>query len=229
MARRIEEPTITEDNARVGDKSLRYEHPAYAQIAASRVSGHVNLYGSDFSHQHFVRIKVARSSIRRDLSNDWVSADLTPYIEVDLSEAQWASFVSSMNVGGGTQCTLRFLKGEGEIADLPAPASRRDQFKSEAIAACREAFAAIDELKAAIAETKLSQKQRDDLMKRADSVRGRLNGSLPFVLDQFGEHMEATVEKAKSEINAYYVATVHRAGLAALGAPQDSPLKLQGE
>jgi hypothetical protein len=114
------------------------------------------LYGSDFTHQNFVRIRVAKSSLRRDLSNDWVHADMSPYLEIDLSVAQWASFVSSLNVGSGTQCTLRTMKGMGEIPELPAPASRRDQFRDEAREACKTAFDAIEELRASVADLKVS-------------------------------------------------------------------------
>jgi hypothetical protein len=223
----IQEPTVTEEPWAGGKTALRYEHPAYAQVSANRVSGSAVLYGSDFTHQNFVRIRVAKSSVRRDLSNDWVHADVRPYLEIDLSEAQWASFVSSLNVGSGTQCTLRRLHGMDEIPELPTPPSRRDQFKDEAREACKHALDAIEELRASVADLKVSQKQKDELTKRANSIEARLTGSLPFVLDQFGEHMETTVEKAKTEINAYYVATVHRAGLAALGVSQtDEPLKL---
>src|SRR3546814_17862508 len=68
--------------------------------------------------------------MHRSMANDWPHAGRTEYIEVDLSEAQWASFVSSLNIGSGTQCTLRSNNGE-QIPDLPAPASRVDQFAAE--------------------------------------------------------------------------------------------------
>jgi hypothetical protein len=226
MPRPIEQPTVTREPRAGGEETVKYEHPAYATIGAHRTSTHANLYGSDFTHHNTVRISIHKSRLTRGLSTDWVDSDLRPYIEVELSEAQWASFVSSMNVGMGTQCTLRELGGKS-IPDLPSPESRREQFKGEAVNACREAFAALDELKAMLADAKLSQKARDDLAKQAERVRSRMNSSLPFVLDMFGEHMETAVEKAKTEINAYYVSTVQRAGLAAL-AGEAPPLQLKG-
>jgi hypothetical protein len=228
VARQIEKPVTTSDSIGAWKEGTRTDHPAFAQIGASRISGGAVLYGSDFQHQHFVRIRVSKSYLRRDLSNDMPMAGVEPMIEVDLSEAQWASFVSSMNTGGGTQCTLYAFNGES-VPGLPTPESRKDQFKQEAIAACSKAFEAIKELQDAISDTKLSQKQKDDLLKRSEAVRGRLTGSLPFVLDQFGEHMEATVEKAKVEINAYVTQEAMRLGMNALSAPDGaSPLKLQG-
>ena len=74
----IQELTITEEGWAGGKTALRYDHPAYAQVSANRISGSAVLYGSDFTHQNFVRIRVAKSSVRRDLSNDWVHADMSP-------------------------------------------------------------------------------------------------------------------------------------------------------
>lgn len=214
MKRPIEHPVVTEEDGPMG--GLKYDHPAFAQIGASRISGLATLYGSDFAHQNFVRVRITPSQLRRTLSNDWPFGGVRPYIEVDMSEAQWASFVSSMNVGHGTQCTLRELQGR-MVPDLPAPESRRHQFSDEVRAACAEALEAVKELRTALGDAKLSQKARDELVKRANGIENRLVSSLPFVLEMFGEHMEQTVEKAKVEINAYATQTVMRAGIAALG------------
>ena len=96
------------------------------------------------------------------------------------------------------------MKGMGEIPELPAPASRRDQFRDEAREAWKTAFDAIEELHASVADMKVSQKQKDELTKRANSIEARLTSSLPFVLDQFGEHMETTVERAKTEFEVQW-------------------------
>src|SRR3546814_2680674 len=52
-------------------------HPAFAQISASRVTGLANLYGSDFAHQSYVRIRVNPSEMHRSLANDWPHAGRT--------------------------------------------------------------------------------------------------------------------------------------------------------
>lgn len=217
----VQEPTITEETGPTG--GLKIEHPAFAQIAASRVSGRASLYGSDFNHHHYITITIAPSTLHRDLSRDWAHASLDAYIEVSLSEAQWASFVSSMNCGSGTQCTLTRHQGR-MIPRLPDPISRKEQFKHEAKEAASEALAAIKELREAINDTSLSKKAKDELTRKANSVEARLTGSLPFVLSQFGEHMEQTVEKAKVEINAYATNAVIRAGINALGHDTAAPI-----
>lgn len=208
----IEEPTLVESSDLHG---TTHSHPAYAQIRASRISGGRILYGSDFQHQNYVRVSIHQSQLRRNLSNDWPHAELGAIVEVDMSEAQWATFVSSMNVGSGTQCTLNSVNGE-MIAQLPPPPDRKDQFKTEATERAQMALDAMKELAAQIDATSLSQKAKVQLHNSLRVASSQLTSALPFVLEQFGEHMETTVEKAKIEINAYVTQNVLRAGLGAI-------------
>jgi hypothetical protein len=100
---KYQDPTIEKVDSPISDSVEK--HPAYAQIGASRVSGGTYLYGSNFAHQHYVTISITKSELNRSLSRDWASGG-EEYIEVALSEAQWASFVSTLNSGTGIQCTL---------------------------------------------------------------------------------------------------------------------------
>lgn len=214
MTRRtIQEPVQTVRKDPMG--GVEFSHPAYARIGASRVTGGAVLYGSDFVHQQHICIRIYKSKLTRSLSNDWLFADSTLYIEVDLSEAQWASFVSSMNVGQGTSCTLRYLGGD-EIPGLPDPEVRTDTFGREASQTMNKALAALQDLKASVKAAGLSGKKADEILRKADAASAHISGNMRFVADQFGEHMERVTEAAKVEVNAYAVNTLMRAGIAAL-------------
>jgi hypothetical protein len=100
-------------------------HPAYGMIGASRVSGGAYLYGSDFRHQHWMTIRIHHGRLlRSDLSYDHYMAE-GQIIEVELSEAQWATFVSAANVGDGVPCTINWVVGEGFLPELTPPTDRR--------------------------------------------------------------------------------------------------------
>jgi hypothetical protein len=221
---RPEIPPIIE-KPEVGHADSVARHPAYAQIGASRVSGSARLYGSDFVHQNCVRVRIGKSELHRSLANDNPYGSNQSYIEVDLSEAQWASFVSSMNIGFGTQCTLRYRDGE-EVPGIAAPEEdRREQFTREAGERAARAITEMDTLAAEIDEMKIPEKQKKALKGRLGQARQQLTSNIPFVLEQFAEHMETTVEKAKVEVNAYVLNTIQRAGLQALGVqPGEGPL-----
>jgi hypothetical protein len=212
--RKAQEPTLHPGESALGGDI--YRHPAYAQIGASRVTGSARLYGSDFNHRNYVRIRICPSELHRGLSNDNVYGSNKAYIEVDVSEAQWATFVSSMNVGFGAQCTLRYKDGE-EIPEIAEPTvSRQEQFAGEAREKVQSALDQLETLSQEIEALKVSGVQKKALQGRVRAARLQLVSNVPFVMQQFDEHMEATVEKAKVEVNAYVTGAAMRAGMEAL-------------
>lgn len=217
-----EEP-VTSDDGQFGTKTT---HPAFAQIVASRCSGHVALYGSDFLHHNFITISIKRSELNRNLSNDW-HFPREELIEVALSEAQWATFVSAMNQGGGVPCTLQRRAGEGMVPRLPDPEKRSDQFSKEMQEDFAEAVASLNVLRKKVEEAGLSKKKTEDLLANINLASNKMTSAAPFVADQFGEHMEKETERAKVEIHGYATQLFHRAGVAALAG--DGPLSLPGD
>lgn len=188
-------------------------HPAFAQISASRVSGAANLYGSEFTHQHFISITISRSELNRSLNRDWPFAR-EELIEVSLSEAQWATFVSTLNHGSGVQCTLSHLQGE------MIPGIRQQKPQSERFAKeMQQAVADIqDELRKLAGDLNgpLAKTKAAELRKQLEWIAEKVGTHTVFVANQFDEHMEETTEKAKIEINAYIANAVQKAGLNAI-------------
>jgi len=198
-------PTVEQD----GD-SQRMTHPAYAQICASRVSGHAVLYGSEFNHQHYVCIRIKTSAHVRSLSNYWHHGQ-RELIEVCMSEAQWASFVSSMNVGDGPCCTLHHFNGE-LVPQPPEPKQTTAHFRKEIAQVYVEVQATLSAIADELGEA-IGKRRSEELQKRVRTAAHRIVGSAGFGADQFDEHMESTDEKAKIEANAVVEAAVRRAGL----------------
>ena len=213
MSRNVVEPQTVKVNSAVSETVTT--HPAYAQIGVHRVSGgHKVLYDSDFQHQHYVVIRIARSQLHRGLNRDW-HFERDELIEVALSEAQWATFVSSPNMGSGVPCTLQRLKGE-EIPKLPDPINRADQFGTELsnkLAGCQ---AVLDDLLAQISDSGLSKVKQQQLTASVHKVKQEIGCNANFVVEQFDEHTETTIEKAKQELHGYMTHAIQRAGLATL-------------
>jgi hypothetical protein len=206
-----EQPQVSD---KTGGDGQKITHPAYAQISASRVSGGISLYGSEFKHHNYITIRIATSELNRHLSNDW-PFERDQIIEVAMSPSQWAEFVSSMNMGSGVQCTLQTVQGKS-IPQIPNPERKIDQFEREAREADKESIQWIDELIVDIKASKLSQKQKDEFTNRLNIIRGRTQNSLAFVLKQFGEHMEATVNKARTEITTFAHNMLVKTGISGL-------------
>ena len=212
MARYVESPTVTHEDGAMG--GTRLQHPAFGQIAVSRVSGHAVLYGSDFVHQHSVRLRISTSSLRRDLSHDWPFAD-REFVEVEMSEAQWASFVSSFNLGSGVQCTIRQRDGK-MIPGFPLR-DEASEFDSEMSENSKVALTALNRAVAAVAEAKISKKDADRILSGISKAAQEIGVNSDYVQQRFGEHMEKRVHKARVEIDAYFHNVIRNAGLKALG------------
>jgi hypothetical protein len=211
VKREIQEPTWAQGDETLGDKTT---HPAFGQIVAHRVQGHRALYGSEFRHNAYMSITIRTSMLRRSLSNDWHFAD-KEIISVDLSEAQWATFVSAPNVGSGVPCTIDHIKGE-MMPLLPDPKSSSDQFAKEVKAKLDDSIAQLKSALAAIDEMGLPKGKAQALKAKIERSIQQLSQNLPFVAEQFGEHVENTVEKAKAEIHGYMTQVIQRAGIESL-------------
>jgi hypothetical protein len=111
---RYTKPKVVERNDPGRKGAKEYFHPAYGQIVAHRVTGRRELYASEFNHSGFIRITVRRSTRTRDLATNWYHGG-QELIELDMSYAQWLEFITTMNMGTGTPCTLVFALA------LPAP------------------------------------------------------------------------------------------------------------
>lgn len=214
MRRPEQEPEVTEivDGHQQGAK--RYRHPAYGQIGASRCQGgHLALYGSDFRHNSSITITICESEFTRNLSRDWPHAK-RQLIEVTLSEAQWATFVSSLNCGEGVQCTLDYVMGEAKprIAFRDAAAEHH----AEVAETIRDGLAEIAKAREALEALGLSKAKLSSVLAPLTRAEMELTSNAAFVVDSHSKAMEERVEKAKIEVNAYVTGAVMRAGLASI-------------
>ena len=177
-------------------------HPAFGMIGAYRVSngppGSV-VFDSDTRHQHSVVVQIWHAERARDLHHDWIHSR-DQIIEVEMSEAQWASFVSSMNTSG-VSCTLRRIQGE-QVEKLEF-APRLEQSMRETRDAAHRAFDEIQEAMRVYEETPSTpaKAKKEALAK----LRTAINNAVPnvdFAGKSLGEHAENVVQKARADIEA---------------------------
>lgn len=183
-------------------------HPAFGYITAHRISstpGSV-LFDSEIRHTQFVRVTLGRMSRKRDLRHDWLhpSGGL-PLVEVDMSEAQWASFVSSVNTSA-VPCTLRVTENQHDIPGLEF-APRLALSAKEAKDAAREAFEEIKEAFDALEalDSRAGVKARKEAMR---TLRARIQNAVPnvdFATSSLSKHTENVVQKARADIEAMVV------------------------
>lgn len=210
--RKTVEPIVTEVD-RFGSSEKRLEHPAFGQITVSRISGHAHLYGSDFTHHSSVRISIHESELTRHINTDWPYAK-REIIEVEMSEAQWAAFVSSFGLGSGVQCTIRHRDGQ-TVPGFPLR-DEASEFRSDMSSQSTDALAALERAVQAVAAAKISKKDAETILDGIRKAAQEIGVNADFVQECFDRHMEERVQKARTEIDAYFQNVVRSVGIAAL-------------
>lgn len=207
--REIEEPTVDEYGHDV--------HPAFGVIGASRVSSSppgAVLFDSDIRHGHSVIVRVKAARRKRDLHRDWISGG-DEYVEVEMSEAQWASFVSSMNTGDGVPCTVRYREHVGVVPGLvyaPRLADSLEETKRAAHDAFDEIVDALDDYEGALAAKAPAAERNGKLA----TLRARIRNAVPnvdFAGKTMVEHTENVVTRARADIEAFVIQKAHQLGL----------------
>ncbi len=200
--RKIQKPTV--------DEHGYDEHPAWAMIGASRVSGTPGavLFDSDVRHQHYVMVRLSRGSRKRELHHDYLLAR-QEIIEIAMSEAQWASFVSTMNTGNGVPCTIIHEGNDWDVPGMPYE-PRLQESMDEVRAAADHAAEEVSEAFAAYEEKKTVANLRT--LKYAIA---NMPANIEYAGTTLNEHAENVVQKARADIEAMVVAKAQQMGLEA--------------
>lgn len=199
MRRVTEQPTVNEFG--------QEKHPAWGLIGASRVSSTPGavLFDSDIRHSHTVRIRLSTGVRKRSLHRDWLGAD-RQVVEVEMSEAQWASFVSTMNVGDGVPCTIR--RHEADVMPEMPFESRMQASMDEVRGAAHDAAEKVAEAFAAYKEHKTA-----DNLRTLQAMIENMPANVEFAAKSLTEHTENVVQKARADIEAMAVAKAEQLGL----------------
>ena len=186
----------------------RVKHPSFANIYIGRTycSGQKNLFGSSIKHSETITLKISPAYMARDLNYDRYYADNTPYIEVEMSQAQFAQAITSLNMGAGVPVTLTRLNGE-YIEPCPF-VDKREQFNNEFRDDMQRVSKEIDEVTAEVEKLveekrNFSKADREKILKALSNVKHQISSNYPYMYSMFNEQMDKTVSEAKAEIESH--------------------------
>jgi hypothetical protein len=200
-----------------------------ALISFRRAEGNVNLYGSSFDHRGFVRIEIAGAREFKTSTGTVRSIDRTKqYICVQMSFAQYAEAITSMNVGDGIPCTVARLMGNS-VAPIPPEPDKIDDFKARGQKVVAESLQAIDRTIAAVGAQKVSTAIKNRILEPLYAARNRLTDSLPHIIECFDEELELLSQQARIEVEAYVDLALRSQGVQSnrlLQVDRDEPTRL---
>lgn len=191
-------------------------HPAFGMATANRLSyggrGAV-LFDSDILHNRTIRITISTAERKRDLNRDWVHANRT-LVEIEMSEAQWAGFVSSIGTEG-VPCTVRVTPEHWTgVPDLPYD-PRLALSMHEVRTAAQAVFAETQEALIAYQETLKTgtAKEKRDALRHLEMTLGNAAPNMEYAADTLAEHAENVVEKARADVEAMVIQKALQLGL----------------
>ena len=187
MPRDIQPPTTNERGDEV--------HPAFAMIRAARVTGNATLFDSDTKHNHYVVVTIETATRQRSLNRDWIHGHRR-LIEVAMSEAQWAGFVSSMNTSG-VPATLTYTEADGLLPELP--------FEPRLAMSMQETRDAADRVFTRAREA-LAAYEAHKTVANLRALRAALDNAgsnVEFAAQSLSEHAENVVQKARADVEAF--------------------------
>jgi len=207
------------------DDDQEFKHASYGMMQFNRSSGSrgTRLFGSSLKeHYNTVRLRIGSGMLIHGLNHDrYFGSMCGEYIEVELSAAQFAEVLTTMNQGSGIPCTIRYFDGQ-RVEDPPEIETEVERIKSSFDGSLKGMVKRMRETKAKIEEiTKsASAKARDEIRRSLDFMIMQLESNVPFIVDQFNEASSKVVTAAKHEIDAFMQHAIAITGLEGLAARQ---------
>jgi hypothetical protein len=211
----LEEVKVVENDLHVA------KHPSYGLIGLSRRSSShgVPLFGSSIQNTQTITLQIKRAEHSRNYGGDHYFGQEN-LIEVELSQTQFAEMITTMNVGDGVPCTIRYINIE-RYPDPPFQ-SKMDIFHGEfkkvmhnySVDIKKVAEEAIEILKN---KPSIGKADREKILQGVESLLSKISSGIPFMTTQFEESMEKSVTEAKAHIEAFVENKIRTTGLEALG------------
>ena len=201
-----------------------YKHPSFGMLSFNRThGGHSNLFGSSIQHNDTIHMVLKEGVVIRGLNDDrYVGED--EILEVEMSQSQFAELITSMNVGAGTPCTIKYLRGKGRINEADF-INKRQQITNEFKESMKEFY---DEVKELFTTKKsIGKGDREMILRRLANVTQGMESSSKFIFDQFQNQIDKTITEAKGEIEAFAQNKINAIAQQALVEQKEDILKLE--
>jgi len=196
-------------------------HESYGMIGCSRATsgkGHP-LFGSSVLHSNSIILRIKRAVVERHLNRDWYYGK-EPLIEVELSPTQFAEMITSLNVGDGIPCTIRYTENKVRMEDPPEVKQRlvfENEFKED-INHLKELYEdkLHDVRKLLRKKGNLLKPEKAEIDNFLFELTRIIEDYMPFLQKSFNEAMDKTVMEAKGEVEAFVMSKVTSLGIEGL-------------
>lgn len=205
------------------DRTIK-SHPAFGQVSFSRVSGDSKLYGSEITSGTFIRCTIRESEEHWHLHEKWYFANGI-IAEFDLSPNQFATLLTSMNVGNGVPCTIR-VKNGAQIEDFIDNETVHDLIQNDLKQDVSEISESVKrlqkEMNEILGKPTILKSDREKLKNIVAKIKQDIDCNMPFVLEQYQEAADKIAASSKAEVDAFVTRVINELGIKSLGQLQKS-------
>ena len=165
-----------------------FKHPSYGMVQFNRVQGSPKLFGTMLdNHYSFVTLAIKQATlIRSDSGDRYYGSTRGDLIEVQLSAAQFAEAITTMNVGLGVPCTIAYVNGE-QVEEPPTtpsePENLRTEFKERMQAFVKKTTEGIETIRETMQKPTLNKKDRADVLRFIERITQELGQNMPYLLE----------------------------------------------
>lgn len=198
------------------------EHPSFGLVSFIKTTGNPGqLFGSVLSnHGSYIKLRINKAQVTRNHGYE-TYADRERLIEVELSAAQFAELITTMNVSVGTPCTISRI--DGKTVERPPEKKQEsdklhDDFKDyvkKSTEALKTAFEKIQDM--ADGKTALNKKNVKESMMYVETAIREFKMNSPYLIELFAESLEKMSQATKTELDAFFTLAVMKTGMEALG------------
>jgi hypothetical protein len=219
------------------DDEKEFHHESYGMVGFYRVTGNTGrLFGSSLKNQSTsIHLRIAPGMRVHHLSRDWYRPESGGhFIDVELSAAQFAELLTSMNMGAGVPCTIRRLNGK-QMENPPDELLEAEQIKLDFSETTDKLLSRLEVVRTEVTnvvnkKTPLTLADKKRLTDAIGMVVQQIKSNIPFVAEQFHEATTKIVSSAKAEVDAFMTHAIQLAGLQAIAENRaDAPRLPTGE
>lgn len=218
------------------EKDSSEKHPAFGLASFSRqsIGGVKNhrLFGSSIDSFHTIKFTVSEAEVYHRLGADHFH-DHREVIELEMTEAQFAQLLTTMNSGPGVPVTIRYVNGKKTppLPDIPVEAAKiRDKFRDDMEKWTNQLRTTTVEIEALLNKKgALNQVEKARVLELTSKLVSEMQGHTTFLVDQFNESVDGVLVQAKAEIEGFINAAIQRTGLQALKGQAAKLLGMEGK
>lgn len=192
-------------------------------VGLSRVNGSKKLYMSNLNNSNWISLRVYEGRDTTEYGEKKVFAKSgRPLVDLELSASQFAELLTTMNVGHGVPCTLRYINGEEidqaglEEDEKPVDIGKK-HFEKNAKEFTEKINKKTSDYLEELEGLKMSKKDKARVQHILQDVKTEINSNMPFYVSMFEEAAKKVVTESKTEIDAFVQGGIVKAGLEALG------------